>query len=179
MPQLIVSLGWKARGKLRPYAGSGLKGGRACDKHLCHRRTARDGRSPVPVLQRQNDGMPLRIVALDHVQLAMPVGGEAEAEAFYRDVLGFAVLPKPEPLASRGGRWFASGNVHVHLGVEDDFRPARKAHPALVVEDFDDLIAKLDTSAATWRWNHELPGTRRLYVNDPFGNRIELIDSGG
>jgi catechol 2,3-dioxygenase-like lactoylglutathione lyase family enzyme len=122
--------------------------------------------------------MPRRVVALDHVQLAMPVGRETEAEAFYRDVLGFAVPQKPEPLASRGGRWFASGNVRVHLGVEDDFRPARKAHPALLVEDFDDLIAKLDASAATWRWNHELPGARRLYVDDPFGNRIELIDSG-
>ena len=103
--------------------------------------------------------MPRRVVALDHVQLAMPIGREPEAEAFYRDVLGFAVLQKPEPLASRGGRWFASGNVHVHLGVEDDFRPARKAHLALVVEDFDDLLANLDASASTWRWNHELPGT--------------------
>jgi catechol 2,3-dioxygenase-like lactoylglutathione lyase family enzyme len=128
--------------------------------------------------RRQNDRVPLRVVALDHVQLAMPVGREAEAEAFYCDVLGFAVLPKPEPLASRGGRWFASGSVQVHLGVESDFRPARKAHPALIVDDFDDLIGRLDALGASWRWDEDQPGTRRLYVDDPFGNRVELIDSG-
>jgi hypothetical protein len=66
----------------------------------------------------------------------------------------------------------------VHLGVEDNFRPARKAHPALIVEDFDDLIGKLDALLATWRWDETLPGRRRLYVDDPFGNRVELIDSG-
>ncbi|MDQ6616530.1 MAG: VOC family protein [Actinomycetota bacterium] len=120
----------------------------------------------------------MRIIALDHVQLAMPAGRETEAEAFYCDVLGFIVQQKPEPLASRGGRWFASGDVQIHLGVEDDFRPARKAHPALIVEDFDDLIAKLDALRATWRWNEDQPGRRRLYVDDPFGNRVELIDGG-
>ena len=121
--------------------------------------------------------MPLRVVALDHVQLAMPVGRESEADTFYRDVLGFAVLEQPEQLASRGGRWFASGNVQLHLGVEYYFRPARKAHPALVVEDFGDLITKLDASGATWRWNQDVPGPRGLYVDDPFGNRVELIES--
>ena len=133
----------------------------------------------MPTAQRQNERVPPRVVALDHVQLAMPAGREAEAEAFYCDVLGFAVLPKPEPLASRGGRWFASGDVQVHLGVEADFRPARKAHPALIVDDFEDLIGKLDSLGASWRWDEDLPGTRRLYVDDPFGNRVELIDSGG
>ena len=121
--------------------------------------------------------MPARVVALDHVQLAMPAGREIEAEAFYCGVLGFTVVPKPEPLASRGGRWFASGDVQIHLGVEGDFRPARKAHPALTVEHFDDLIAKLDATGAIWRWDHDLPGRRRLYVDDPFGNRVELIDN--
>ncbi len=121
--------------------------------------------------------MPSRVAALDHVQLAMPVGREAEAESFYCGVLGLSVLPKPEPLASRGGRWFSSGDVQIHLGVEQDFRPARKAHPALRVDDFDDLVTTLEAAGMTWRWDHDLPGIRRLYVDDPFGNRIELIDN--
>lgn len=123
--------------------------------------------------------MSTRIVALDHVQLAMPSGGEVEAEAFYCDVLGFAVLPKPEPLASRGGRWFAYGDVQVHLGVEQDFRPARKAHPALRVDGFDELVGRLGDLGVSWRGDEDLPGVRRLYVDDPFGNRIEVIDNGG
>jgi catechol 2,3-dioxygenase-like lactoylglutathione lyase family enzyme len=122
--------------------------------------------------------MPVRVVALDHVQLAMPPGRETDAEAFYRDVLGLAVLTKPEPLASRGGRWFGCGDVQVHLGVEDGFTAARKAHPALRVEGFDDLIDKFDKTGATWKWDDDRPGVRRLYVDDPFGNRIEIIDNG-
>lgn len=119
--------------------------------------------------------MGFRVVALDHVQLAMPPGGEARAEAFYRDVLGFEVVPKPEPLASRGGRWFVCGPVQVHLGAEADFRPARKAHPALVVDDFDALIASLDAAGVEWRPDQDLPGVRRCHLDDPFGNRVELI----
>ena len=92
--------------------------------------------------------MGFRIVALDHVQLAMPPDAEAVADAFYCGVLGFEVLPKPEPLASRGGRWFVCDHVQVHLGVEPHFAPARKAHPALVVDDFDELVAGLDAAAA-------------------------------
>lgn len=121
----------------------------------------------------------MRIAALDHVQLAMPPGREADAEAFYCEVLGFEVLAKPEPLAGRGGRWFASGEVQVHLGVEQDFRPARKAHPALRVEGFEVLLARLDAAGIAWRSDSDLPGVRRVYVDDPFGNRIELIDSAG
>lgn len=123
--------------------------------------------------------MSTRVVALDHVQLAMPSGREAEAEAFYCDVLGFTVLSKPEPLASRGGRWFACGDVQVHLGVEQDFRPAHKAHPALRVDGFDELVGKLGDLGLSWRWNEELPGVRRFYVDDPFGNRIEVVDNDG
>jgi catechol 2,3-dioxygenase-like lactoylglutathione lyase family enzyme len=123
--------------------------------------------------------MSVRASALDHVQLAMPAGGEAEAETFYCGLLGFAVLPKPEPLAARGGRWFASGSVQVHLGVEEDFRPARKAHPALRMDSFDELVARLAETGVPWRWDTDLPGVRRVYVDDPFGNRIELIDSAG
>ena len=119
-----------------------------------------------------------RLVALDHVQLAMPAGREAEAEAFYGRLLGMTVVPKPEPLASRGGRWFRSGVVQVHLGVDPDFRPARKAHPALVVDDLDALISTLAASGVEWREDTELAGVRRGYVDDPFGNRIELIEYG-
>jgi hypothetical protein len=122
--------------------------------------------------------MPLRIIALDHVQLAMPPARERDADAFYCGVLGFTSIPKPEPLAARGGRWYGAGDVQVHLGVEEDFRPARKAHPALRVEDFDDLLGRLDGYGTSWRWDHDLPDVRRLYVDDPFGNRIELIDAG-
>jgi catechol 2,3-dioxygenase-like lactoylglutathione lyase family enzyme len=125
--------------------------------------------------------MAVRIVALDHVQLAMPPGEEARADAFYCDLLGFVALPKPEPLASRGGRWYASGGgqVQVHLGAEADFRPARKAHPALRVDGLDELVRRLDAAGASWRWDHELPERQRAYVDDPFGNRIELIAARG
>ncbi len=123
--------------------------------------------------------MSIRVAALDHVQLAMPAGREAEAESFYCDLFGFTVLAKPEPLASRGGRWFTSGAVQVHLGVEEDFRPARKGQRALRMDGFDDLVAKLEEAGALWRWNEDLPGVRRLYVDDPFGNRIEVIDNAG
>lgn len=118
-----------------------------------------------------------RVTALDHVQLAMPAGRERDAEAFYCDLLGFHVLEKPPVLAARGGRWFASGEVQVHLGVEEDFRPARKAHPALRVAEFDELLGQLQARGVTWREDEHHPGVRRVYVDDPFGNRIELIDA--
>jgi len=119
-----------------------------------------------------------RVTALDHVQLAMPPGREQEAEAFYCGVLGFEVEAKPPVLAARGGRWFKSGSVRVHLGVEDGFRPARKAHPGLRVVGWDELLAALDRHGLSWRLDEELPGERRAYVDDPFGNRLELIDDG-
>lgn len=117
-----------------------------------------------------------RITAIDHVQLAMPPGGEGRAEEFYCGLLGLEVIPKPEPLAVRGGRWFGAGPVQVHLGAEEDFRPARKAHPALRVGRLDELLALFTRDSIPWRWDRELPGVRRAYVDDPFGNRIELID---
>jgi catechol 2,3-dioxygenase-like lactoylglutathione lyase family enzyme len=116
-----------------------------------------------------------RIVRLDHVQLAMPAGREDEADAFYRDLLGFDVLPKPPLLAARGGRWYAAGDVQVHLGVDADFRPAKKAHPALVVDGIDELAAHLEQAGITPRWENDQPGMRHCSVDDPFGNRIELI----
>ncbi len=119
--------------------------------------------------------MGFEIVRLDHVQLAMPPGREAEAEAFYSGVLGFERIPKPEPLAARGGCWFVRGETAVHLGVEEEFRPARKAHPAFVVRDLPDLEEALTTAGAAVRPNPDRQPGRGAYVDDPFGNRIELI----
>ena len=117
----------------------------------------------------------MAIKALDHVQLAMPAGREAEADAFYHDLLGFTVVPKPPLLAARGGRWYAIEDVQLHLGVDAEFRPASKAHPALAVEDLDDLASTLERAGVTPRWEDDQPGLRHCYVDDPFGNRIELI----
>jgi catechol 2,3-dioxygenase-like lactoylglutathione lyase family enzyme len=122
--------------------------------------------------------MPFRVTAFAHVQLAMPAGREAEADRFYAGVLGFEVLPKPPALAVRGGRWFACGAVQLHLGVEEDFRAARKAHPALAVAGLDALVAALADNRIGVRWDEEVPDVRRCFVDDPFGNRIELIDGG-
>ena len=116
-----------------------------------------------------------RLVTVDHVQLAMPPGGEDKARAFYGDALGLEEQPKPPPLAARGGCWFSNGPVTLHLGVEDDFRAARKAHPAVTVDDLDALCAVLAEAGHPVRFDDELPGVRRCYVDDPFGNRIELI----
>ncbi len=118
-----------------------------------------------------------RVVGIDHVQLAMPAGPDAEAraEAFYGDLLGLPRVPKPPELAARGGCWFERGPAKVHLGVEDDFRPARKAHPALVVSDLEGLVRRLDASGHPTRRTEDVPGTPQWYVDDPFGNRIELL----
>ena len=119
--------------------------------------------------------MGFEIVRLDHVQLAMPPEREAEAEAFYSGLLGLSRLPKPEPLAARGGCWFGGGPVALHLGVGEDFRPARKAHPALVVRDLPALAATLRAAGVEVRPNPERPPGGRAYIDDPFGNRIELM----
>jgi catechol 2,3-dioxygenase-like lactoylglutathione lyase family enzyme len=119
--------------------------------------------------------MGFEIVGLEHVQLAMPVGREEEAEAFYSGLLGLVRLPKPAPLAARGGCWFGGGAVSLHLGVEEDFRPARKAHPALVVRDLPALARALGDAGVEVRPNAERPPGTGAYVDDPFGNRIELI----
>ena len=117
------------------------------------------------------------LVGLDHVQLAMPPGGEDIARQFYGQILGLREVPKPSPLASRGGCWFEGDAVRLHLGVEAEFVPARKAHPGLIVVGLDALVARLAQELGTAvRWSDEIPGTRRCHVHDPFGNRIELID---
>ncbi len=117
------------------------------------------------------------IERIDHVQLAMPPGPEAEARAeeFFTGQLGIPRVPKPVELAARGGCWFERGAVKLHLGVEEDFRPARKAHPALVVSNLDALIGRLDRAGCPTRRAEDIPGKPQWYVDDPFGNRIELI----
>ena len=117
-----------------------------------------------------------KIIALDHVQLVMPPQRESDAERFYVGLLGFERVPKPPALAARGGCWFQAEGVQIHLGVEQDFRPAKKAHPALIVRGLDALCTRLQSAGVAVRPNDELPGVRRCFVEDPFGNRIELIE---
>lgn len=115
------------------------------------------------------------IIGLDHVQLAMPRGGEDAARGFYRDVLGLTELPKPADLAARGGCWFEGGGVSLHLGVEEPFAPARKAHPALLVGDLAALHSRLADNGVEFNHGTPLHGYVRGDVADPFGNRIELM----
>ena len=103
----------------------------------------------------------------------MPAGGEAQARAFYQGVLG--EHPKPAHLAKRGGCWFECGDLKIHLGVEAEFRPARKAHPALLVRDLAALKSAIVAGGYTMRDDEPLEGYDRIYVDDPFGNRIELM----
>jgi catechol 2,3-dioxygenase-like lactoylglutathione lyase family enzyme len=115
--------------------------------------------------------------AIDHVQLAMPVGEEEIARRFYVGLLGMTEIPKPPELAKRGGCWFASASVQVHLGVEAEFRPAKKAHPAFRCADYDTMITRLQAAGIEVTEAADIPGVRRCHVHDPFGNRIELISA--
>ena len=113
--------------------------------------------------------------AIDHVQLAMPPGGEELATWFYEGVLGVPQVPKPPHLAIRGGCWFERGALRIHLGVQDDFVPATKAHPAFTVLDLDRLGATIEAHGLPVRRQDDPLGPDVLYVDDPFGNRIELL----
>lgn len=116
------------------------------------------------------------VYGLDHVQLAMPQGGEEEARHFYRLLLGMQEIAKPGNLAARGGVWFRCGSIQLHLGVESGFQPARKAHPAFLVDDLPVLIRLLeDARHEIIRDPEPLPGFDRVFTRDPFGNRIELL----
>jgi len=117
----------------------------------------------------------MALQSMHHVLLAMPAGREAEARAFYRDLLGIPEVKKPDNLATRGGCWFELGPVKIHLGVEKDFRPARKAHPAFLVEDVKAMTAKAVAAGYQVSDDEPLAGYERKYVYDPFGNRIELM----
>lgn len=112
---------------------------------------------------------------LHHMQLAMPRGEEAAARAFYAGVLGMTEVDKPAVLAARGGAWFRAGGVELHLGVDDDFRAARKGHPGVLVDDLDEIVARLDGAGQPLTWDANFPGFRRIYAHDPFGNRLEFL----
>lgn len=113
-------------------------------------------------------------VGIDHVQLAIPVGGEGVARDFYVGVLGLVEEPKPAVMAARGGCWFGAGAVRIHVGVEEPFVPARKAHPALTMMLLESFIVRTGLDAT---WNTEIDGLIRCHVWDPFGNRIELVQA--
>jgi catechol 2,3-dioxygenase-like lactoylglutathione lyase family enzyme len=116
------------------------------------------------------------VTGIDHVQVAAPPGCEHEARSFYGDMLGLEEIPKPEPLRVRGGVWFRAGAQELHVGVEEPFAPARKAHPGLVAADLDALRARLAAAGYDVQDDDALAGTRRFYVSDPFGNRLELLE---
>lgn len=117
----------------------------------------------------------MTITLLHHVQLAMPAGGEEAARVFYGQLLGLPEVPKPGELAKRGGCWFEQGDIRVHMGVEADFRPAKKAHPAFQVSDIDAVRARMVAGGVEVKDDDALEGFRRFFVADPFGNRIEIL----
>ena len=112
---------------------------------------------------------------LDHVQMSCPPGGEDVARAFYADALGMTEVAKPPLLAVRGGCWFVAGDAELHVGVEQDFRPARKAHPALVVDDLDAVASALAAKGFPVSWDDSIPGRRRFHTADGHGNRVEIV----
>ena len=117
----------------------------------------------------------VRVVRLDHVQLAMPAGREADAVGFYEGVLGIPHVPKPDHLTARGGCWFEAGHLKVHLGVDADFRPATKAHPAFIVDDVRSVASAVVAAGFAVNDDEPLDGFERVYVSDPFGNRLEFM----
>jgi catechol 2,3-dioxygenase-like lactoylglutathione lyase family enzyme len=113
---------------------------------------------------------------IDHILIAMPAGREEEARAFYAGILGLTEQIKPPQLAARGGCWFESGDLEVHIGVEKNFIPARKAHPAFIVDDLAGMVAKAQQAGLRVTEDEPIEGCDRRHVDDPFGNRIELIE---
>lgn len=115
------------------------------------------------------------LTTLHHAQVAVPKGAEDISRAYYVGVLGMTELPKPPVLAARGGCWFAAGGLEIHTGVEEPFVPARKAHPAILVTDIDELVAALTAAGHGVTWDESIPDKRRLHTFDPHGNRLEFI----
>ena len=113
---------------------------------------------------------------IHHVQLACPRGSEDVLRKFYATALGLEEIPKPPALAARGGCWFRGHGIELHLGVEDDFRPARKAHPGLLVTDLDAWADRLRQVGAPVVYDDDFPGMRRFYSEDPHGNRLEFLE---
>jgi catechol 2,3-dioxygenase-like lactoylglutathione lyase family enzyme len=119
----------------------------------------------------------MKILSIDHVQIAIPAGEEETARAFYINILGFTEVSKPADLLKRCGAWFQSENVQLHLGVDNDFHPARKAHPAFLVDDLEAILEKVQRAGYEWDESQpSLDGYKRAHIYDPFGNRIELME---
>ena len=116
------------------------------------------------------------IYGIDHIQLAMPIGQENRARAFFDGILGMPEISKPESLKGRGGCWFMCGKQELHIGVEKGFRPAKKAHPAFLLENLSGFQARLEKAGVEIRHQPPLPNANRIFIEDPFGNRIELME---
>jgi catechol 2,3-dioxygenase-like lactoylglutathione lyase family enzyme len=120
--------------------------------------------------------LPGKVTRIDHIQIAAPRGCEAAAQEFYGTLLGLEPIEKPAALRDRGGCWFACADQQVHIGVENDFRPSRKAHAGFAVAALDELRSRLVAKGVPVLDDHSLPGTRRFYAEDPWGNRIEFVE---
>ncbi|MEW6762368.1 MAG: VOC family protein [Pseudomonadota bacterium] len=118
------------------------------------------------------------IAGIDHVQVAIPPGADEAARAFYGGVLGLSEIPKPAPLNASGGVWYTTGASQLHIGAEQGFTPNKKAHPAFVVEEFEEYCALLRERGVAVREEVQVYGRRRAGIEDPFGNRVELIEAG-
>ena len=118
-------------------------------------------------------------IEIDHVQIAAPAGCEETARKFYGGLLGLEEIEKPAALQSRGGCWFRVRSRQLHIGVEKDFRPATKAHPAFAVRDIDQVFQTLSRAGVSCRWDDSLPAVRRFYADDPWGNRLEFTEPTG
>lgn len=114
--------------------------------------------------------------AIDHIQLAAPKNSENTSRQFFKKILGFEEIEKPDTLRKNGGVWFASGNIQVHIGIEESFSPAKKAHPAFEVSNLEELKTHLFENKIQFTEDDKLPGANRIYLFDPFGNRIELLE---
>ena len=118
----------------------------------------------------------MKVTGIDHVQVAIPEGSEDRARAFYKNVLGLKEVEKPEKLKGRGGLWFEDGSLKLHLGIDKDFIPAKKAHPGIAVVGLEDYKSKLIETGHPMVEGEKLPGQDRIFTEDPFGNRIELVE---
>jgi len=118
----------------------------------------------------------MQVIGIDHVQIAAPKGCEDSARRFFGELLGFAEIEKPEPLRHRGGCWFQVGPAQLHIGVEEPFRPARKAHPAFAIRDLEAVFARLEQAGVSCAWDDALAGRLRFFADDPWGNRLEFVD---
>ncbi|MGG4267107.1 VOC family protein [Peribacillus simplex] len=120
--------------------------------------------------------MPFIFKSIDHIQLAAPKGSEDTARNFFKNILGFDEVEKPEELKKRGGVWFEFGNYQIHIGIEEPFYPAKKAHPAFEIENIEELKKHLITNGIEVIEDDKRPGAKRFYISDPFGNRMELLE---